>query len=77
MQYWLRYVLAELKRLCQGFNTGIIVRGSPPTPTQPLPSLLAKQVEQLAEFQHSCFLFCQRLLEAFAIALGVRAQPFL
>ncbi|GAA6032643.1 hypothetical protein JCM8097_004858 [Rhodosporidiobolus ruineniae] len=55
--------------LKEGFNAGVIERGDPPVLHQPLPAILAKHAAALAEFQHGCFSFCQRLLEAFAIAL--------
>ncbi|GAA6060036.1 hypothetical protein JCM10212_001033 [Sporobolomyces blumeae] len=57
--------------LKEGFNTGYIARGPPTEPSQPLPSLLLDHAERLAAFQHACFTFCQRLLEAFAIALDL------
>jgi isopenicillin N synthase-like dioxygenase len=38
---------------------------------QPLPNLLQQHADALAAFQAGCFAFCQRLLEAFAIALDV------
>ena len=58
--------------LKEGFNTGYIRPGPVPEATQPLPSLLAAHAAELADFQHRCFEFCQRLLVAFAVALEVR-----
>ncbi|GAA5911896.1 hypothetical protein JCM5296_006638 [Sporobolomyces johnsonii] len=62
--------------LKEGFNTGIILRGDPPVPSHPLPSLFQQHAVKLAEFQHSCFSFCQRLLEAFAFALDLEPTFF-
>ncbi|GAA5896338.1 hypothetical protein JCM6882_000988 [Rhodosporidiobolus microsporus] len=55
--------------LKEGFNAGII--GS-----QPLPNLLQQHEEKIAAFQKGCFDFCQRLLEAFAIALDLDPSFF-
>lgn len=57
--------------LKEGFNLGYVRPGNLPEPTQPLPGLLAQHASELAEFQHRCFAFCQRLLTAFAVALEV------
>lgn len=61
--------------LKEGFNTSYIAPGEgahPPVPSQPLPNLLQEHADELAAFQHGCFSICQRLLQAFAVALDVR-----
>ncbi|GAA5826535.1 hypothetical protein JCM11251_002414 [Rhodosporidiobolus azoricus] len=55
--------------LKEGFNAGII--GS-----QPLPKLLEQHADKLAAFQKGCFDFCQRLMEAFAVALNLEPTFF-
>ncbi|ORY87409.1 hypothetical protein BCR35DRAFT_289460 [Leucosporidium creatinivorum] len=62
--------------LKEGFNTGYIAPGSPPVPSHPLPARMAKHTEALCQFQHDCFDFCQRLLEAFAIILDLDRNFF-
>ncbi|GAA5967106.1 hypothetical protein JCM8115_000925 [Rhodotorula mucilaginosa] len=62
--------------LKEGFNTGYIRPGPVPEATQPLPSLLAAHAAELADFQHRCFEFCQRLLIAFAVALDLPQDFF-
>lgn len=58
--------------LKEGFNTAHIElgeNGRPPIPSQPLPNLLQQHAADLAAFQLACFSICQRLLQAFAVAL--------
>ncbi|GAA6003010.1 hypothetical protein JCM10207_001943 [Rhodosporidiobolus poonsookiae] len=62
--------------LKEGFNTGYISPGPPPTAFQPLPNLLQQHADALANFQQSCFDLCQRLLEAFALALDLEPTFF-
>ncbi|KAM0789297.1 hypothetical protein ACM66B_000137 [Microbotryomycetes sp. NB124-2] len=62
--------------LKEGFNVGFIESGSPPQPSHPLPSIFATNVDKLCQFQLDCFDFCQRLLEAFAIVLGLEPGFF-
>ncbi|KAL8283279.1 hypothetical protein RQP46_005689 [Phenoliferia psychrophenolica] len=62
--------------LKEGFNTGFVAQGSPPIPTQRLPALMAEHSSTLASFQQKCFDFCQRLLEAFAIAIDLEPTFF-
>ncbi|GAA5971060.1 hypothetical protein JCM11641_004128 [Rhodosporidiobolus odoratus] len=62
--------------LNEGFNTGVIDQGQPTKARQPMPNLLEKHAQALAEFQNSCFAFCQRLLEAFAVALDLEPTFF-
>ncbi|GAA6048425.1 hypothetical protein JCM3770_003752 [Rhodotorula araucariae] len=62
--------------LKQGFNTSYIQAGDPPVPSQPLPNLLQQHAAELAAFQHGCFSICQRLLQAFAVALELPEDYF-
>ncbi|POY75606.1 hypothetical protein BMF94_1228 [Rhodotorula taiwanensis] len=57
--------------LKEGFNLGYIRPGQQAQATQPLPQLLEEHASELADFQHACFAFCQRLLQAFAVALDL------
>ncbi|KAK4704461.1 hypothetical protein P7C70_g1749, partial [Phenoliferia sp. Uapishka_3] len=59
-----------------GFNIGYLAAGPPPAPTQRLPRLFAQHASTLATFQQKCFDFCQRLLEAFAIAIDLEPNFF-
>jgi len=65
--------------LKEGFNTSYIAPGEgahPPVPSQPLPNLLQEHADELAAFQHGCFSICQRLLQAFAVALDLPVDFF-
>lgn len=62
--------------LKEGFNLGYVAPTSPPTPTQALPALLQANIDKLTKFQHDCFNFCQRLLEAIAISLELEPNFF-
>ncbi|GAA5900159.1 hypothetical protein JCM8208_002034 [Rhodotorula glutinis] len=65
--------------LKEGFNTAHIQlgeNGDPPVPSQPLPNLLQQHAAELAAFQHACFSICQRLLQAFAVALDLPVDFF-
>ncbi|BGP16940.1 hypothetical protein JCM10213_007386 [Rhodosporidiobolus nylandii] len=62
--------------LKEGFNAGVIEQGNPPRPSQPLPNLLQEHAAALAAFQAGCFALCQRLLEAFAVALDLDPSFF-
>ncbi|GAA5854049.1 hypothetical protein JCM8547_008206 [Rhodosporidiobolus lusitaniae] len=62
--------------LKEGFNAGYISPDPPHPSSQPLPNLLQQHADALSAFQQGCFNFCQRLLEAFAIALHLDPNFF-
>ncbi|GJN91128.1 hypothetical protein Rhopal_004146-T1 [Rhodotorula paludigena] len=62
--------------LKEGFNTGHIEPGQPPVPCHPLPRLLNEHIDALLAFRQGCFAFCQRMLEAFAVALDLKPDHF-
>ncbi|GAA5934723.1 isopenicillin N synthase family dioxygenase [Sporobolomyces koalae] len=62
--------------LKEGFNIGFIEPGTPPRPSQPLPTLLEQHADELVNFQRACFAICQRLLEAIAVSLELEPSFF-
>ncbi|KDE03666.1 hypothetical protein MVLG_05856 [Microbotryum lychnidis-dioicae p1A1 Lamole] len=60
----------------EGFNLAYVSLTDPPHPVQPIPSLLQPHLTSLAEFEQSCFEFCQTLLRAFAVLLDLNDDFF-
>ncbi|SCZ89645.1 BZ3500_MvSof-1268-A1-R1_Chr9g10517 [Microbotryum saponariae] len=60
----------------EGFNLAYVSLTDPPHPVQPIPSLLQPHLTSLAEFEQSCFEFCQTLLRAFAVLLDLNNDFF-
>ncbi|SCV69833.1 BQ2448_1227 [Microbotryum intermedium] len=60
----------------EGFNLAFVSPTDPPHPVQPIPSLLQPHLSSLADFEQSCFDFCQILLRAFAVLLELDENFF-